>query len=230
MFGAIASIAGGVLGAFGSTSAADTQASAQQAAAQEQRYMFDKINQQQQPFINQGYSANTTLGDLLGLTGTPGTKVGTTGLNQGYLTQQFDPNNLNNNPAYQFALKQGEQAITNSNTPTQGALSSANQKALTNFNVGTANQWENQYFNQYQEQQNNIFNRLSSIAGLGQNAAANVGNSGTQLGQGIAQATAAAGASQAAGTIGASNALSGGLMNAYLLNKFGGSYGGGGYG
>lgn len=224
MFGAIASIAGGVLGAFGSQSAANTQASAQQAAAQVQQNMFDTINKQQQPFINQGYSANTTLGDLLGLTGKPGSKVGNTGLNQGYLTQQFDPNNLNNNPAYQFALQQGQQAITNANTPTQGALSGANLKALTNFNVGTANQWENQYFNQFQEQQNNIFNRLSSIASLGQNAAAQVGNSGTQLGQGIAQATAGAGASQAAGTIGASNALSSGIMNAYLLNKFGSGY------
>jgi hypothetical protein len=89
---------------------------------------------------------------------------------------------------------------------------------LTSFNVGTANQYYGQYFNQFQQQQNNIFSRLSGIAGLGQNAASNVGTSGTQLGGGIAQAQAAAAGSTAGGIVGATNSLgSSAVPLAYLM-------------
>jgi hypothetical protein len=147
-----------------------------------------------------------------------------TSLPGGYLNQTFNPTQaqLNNYPGYQFALQTGGQAVRNADTPGIGALSGAALKDLTNFNVGTANQYYGQYFNQFQTQQNNIFNRLSSIASLGQNAAGNLGNNGAQLGTGIAQAQAAAGGSQAAGQVGIANALSGGASNAagyYYLNN-----------
>ena len=153
---------------------------------------------------------------------------GANGIGFGSLIKPFSPTQeqLNNYPGYQFALQQGGAAVRNADTPGSGALSGAALKDLTNFNVGTANQYYGQYFNQYQEQQNNIFNRLSGIAGLGQNAASNTGNAGSQLGTGIAQAQAAAGGSQAGGIVGETNSLGGALTTAALL-KYGGASGAG---
>lgn len=213
-FIAAAIIGGAAISAIGANSAADTQAAGQQQAAATQKGMFDTINAQEQPFIKAGYGATSNLTDLMGLTGTPGA-TGSTGLPNGYLTSMFNPTQeqLNNYPGYQFALKTGGQAVRNADTPGVGALSGAALKDLMSFNVGTANSYYGKYFDQYQTQQNNIFNRLSSIAGLGQSAASQVGNSGTQLGTGIAQAQAGAAASQAGGIVGATNALAGGANN-----------------
>ncbi len=208
--GVVGGVASGVIGADASKSAANTQASAQEQAAADQMQMFNTINGQEQPFMNAGYGATTSLQQLLGIT--PGTSS-TGGLSNGYLNQTFNPSSITSSPGYQFEQTQGMDQLQNSAAATTGALSGAAQKELANFTTGTAEQYYNDYFNQFQTQQNNIFDRLSSIAGLGQSAAANVGNSGTQLGTGAAQATAAAGGSQAAGTIGAANAYTGGLSS-----------------
>lgn len=205
-------LAAGAISAYGSNQAAKTQAGADNAATASQNARFGQITANSQPFMNAGYGATNTLSQLMGTSGTPGSTVaGTGGLQNGYLTSTFNPTqaDLNNYPGYQFALQQGGQATRNADTPGVGALSGAALKDLTNFNVGTASQYYNQDFNQFQTQQNNIYNRLSGIAGLGQSAAAGVGNSGTQLGQSAAQSTAASGATSAAGTVGVSNALAG---------------------
>lgn len=207
---AAAILGAGAIGAVGSIVAGGEQASGQKQAAQTQQNMFNTLQGNEQPYMQGGAGAESDLRGLLGESGTPGTTVGDTGLQQGFLTQQFDPNSLKGNPAYEFALQQGGQATRNADTPGVGALSGAALKDLTNFDVGTANQYESQYYNQFQTNQNNIFSRLSAIAGLGQNAAAGTGNNGAQLGTGIAQAQAGAAGSEAGGIVGATNALSGG--------------------
>jgi hypothetical protein len=229
---ATAIVGGSVLGAVASNKAANTQADAQKNASATQADMFNTIQTNSKPFTQAGYGATGSLTDLLGTTGTPGTNASGTNLPQGYLTQQFSPTQaqLEAYPGYQFALQQGQQAVRNADTATVGAMSSGTLKDLANYTTGAAAQNYGNFFNQYQTQQNNIFNRLSNIAGLGQSAAAGVGNSGTQLGTGMAQAGAAAGASQAAGTIGAANAITGGVNNlagmAYLNGNSGASSGG----
>jgi hypothetical protein len=70
-------VAAGVIGAVGSTVAAGEQASGQKAAANTQQNMFNTVVGQEQPFLQGGYGAETTLSDM--------TKPG------GYLTQQFNP-------------------------------------------------------------------------------------------------------------------------------------------
>lgn len=227
-----------VVGAVGSNIAAGTQASGQKAAANTQLQMFNTITGQEQPFMNAGVGATNDLTQLLGTspaTGPNGT-AGNTGLPGGYLTQQFNPTQqqLENYPGYQFQLQQGDLAIQNANSPTGGALSGSTLKQLMSFNQGLAGTNYQNYFNQFQTQQNNIFSRLSAIAGLGQNAASNTGTAGTQLGTGIAQAQAAAAGSQAAGIVGGTNAVGGSAVPlAYLLagqNGGGGGGQGGGFG
>ena len=229
------SVVGGVASGIGSESAANTQASAQNNATAEQEGMFNTIEGQEQPFMQAGYGATTSLQQLLGLTG--GTSS-TGGLPNGYLTQtmgpfSFNPSSITSSPGYQFSQTQGLEQTQNALAPNVGALSGPTLQALTNFATGNAEQYYNNYFNQaatqygtnlnsLTSQQNNIFSRLSAIAGLGQNAASNTGTAGTTLGTGIAQSTAAAGASQAAGTVGASNAIGsalGGAGNSYALSS-----------
>ena len=181
-------IGSAVIGAVGSNMAADKQASGQKQAAQTQQGMFNTINQQEQPFIQGGYGANTELQQLMGLQS--GNPAG--GQQNGYLSHQFSPQDFQNNldPGYQFQLQQGQQATRNADTPGSGALSGAALKDLMGFNQGMASTGYQNAFNRYTTQQNNIFARLSGIAGMGQNAASNVGTAGTQLGTGIAQAQA----------------------------------------
>lgn len=214
-----AALVGGIASGVGSSSAASTQANADNNATATQLGMFNTINGQEQPFIQAGYGATSQLSGML----QPG----------GYLNNQtaptFNASTVTNSPGYQFAQQQGLSQVANAEAPNVGALSGPALKALTNFSSGTAAQYYNDYFNQAntvfnqgQTQQNNIFSRLSGIAGLGQNAASNVGTSGTALGTGAAQSTAASGAASAAGTVGAANAVSGaagGASNGYALSS-----------
>lgn len=223
---ATAIVGGAVIGAVGSNLAANTQASGQRQAANTQAAMFNTIVGQEQPFIQAGQGASTTLNQLLGTTpgtGTGGT-AGTTGLPAGYLTQTFNPTQaqLENYPGYQFQLSQGDLALQSANSAGGSAVSGPALKSLMSFNQGLAASNYNQYFNQFQTQQNNIFNRLQQIASLGQNAAGNLGSVGANLGTGIAQAQAGAAASQAGGIVGATNAIGGsGIPLAYLMNNQG---------
>lgn len=218
-------LVGSVVSASGAQSAANTQAAAQNNATANQMSMFNTIQGQEQPFMNAGVTATNQLSSLTA----PG----------GYLNNQtstpfsFDPSSITSSPGYQFSQTQGLQQAQNAIAPNVGALSGPALQALTNYSTGNAEQYYNNYFNQAQSQyltnfntqqtqQQNIFSRLSGIAGLGQNAASNTGTAGTALGTGAAQSTAAAGASQAAGTVGAANAISGGASgvgNAFALNS-----------
>ncbi len=214
---AVAIGGGALIGALGSTSAASTQAGAQTQAANTQLGMFNTLTGNEKPFMQAGQNATTTLSQLLGTA--PGTP--NSGGANGSLLQPFNPtqSQLESYPGYQFALNTGAQATRNQDTPGVGALSGPALKDLTSFNVGAASQNYQNYFNNTQTQQTNIFNRLNSIAGLGQNAAGNLGNTGASLGTGIATAGAAAGGSLAAGTVGAANALSGSAVPlAYLMS------------
>ena len=151
-----------------------------------------------------------------------GGTVGTTGLPTGYLTQTFNPTQqqLENYPGYQFQLSQGDLAVNSANSAGGSALSGAALKNLMTFNQGLAASNYQNYFNQFQTQQSNIFNRLNEIATRGQNAAGNLGTAGTQLGTGIAQAQAAAAGSMAGGIVGTANAVGGSAVPlAYMMSQ-----------
>jgi hypothetical protein len=195
-----------VVGAVGSNMAAGTQAAGQRAAANTQAGMFNTITGQEQPFINAGYDSSKQLNQMMA----PG----------GYLSQTFSPKDLENYPGYQFQKQQGQLALESGNTPGVGAVSGPALKSLMNYNQGLAGTTYGTAFNQFQTQQNNIFDRLNQIATRGQNAAGNLGTAGTTLGTGIAQAQAGAAASQAGGIVGATNSIAGaGVPLAYLMNN-----------
>jgi hypothetical protein len=160
-------------------------------------------------------------GTAAGASGTaPTSNVNGTGLPTGYLTQTFNPTEaqLEAYPGYQFQLSQGDLAVNSASSAGSSALSGPALKSLMSFNQGLASSNYQNYFNQFQTQQNNIFNRLSNIAAMGQNAAGNLGTAGANLGTGIAQAQAAAAGSIAGGISGASNNIGQSILMSNMMN------------
>lgn len=150
--------------------------------------------------------------------------TGGTGLPTGYLTQTFGPEQFRAgmDPGYQWRLQQGAQGVMNTAAAGSGSLSGPALKALMEYNQGAASQEYGAAFDRFQTQQGNIFQRLSSIAGLGQNAAAGVGNQAVATGGNIGANIVGAGNAAAAGQIGAANAYGGALSD---LGSLAGLYG-----
>jgi hypothetical protein len=244
---AVAGVAGSVIQAGGAEEAASQQAGAAENAQQISQNEFNTITQQETPYMQAGYGALSSLDYGLGITpqGATGAVAGQTtggqsvggltregattpgaGSGMGSLTTPFTTANWQQlSPAYNFQLGQGQQNVVNSDAASQGALSGSALKDITAYNQGMANTSFNNAFNQYQTQQGNIFSRLSSVAQSGQNAAANTGQQGTALAGQAAQSAQNIGTAQAGGTVGAANAISGGISSSIPW-----LYGGGGGG
>ena len=167
---------------------------------------------------------------------TPYTNLGTQGttsisnmLNNGYLTNQFNNQDLNAQlaPNYAFQLQQGQQAQNAGANATGGLVGGNAQQALQNYTQNYAGNAYQQAFSNYQNQRQNIYGNLSNIAQIGQNAVSGLGNLSTGTAQGIASLGVGAANAQAAGQVGAANAYSGAAQNlgnlGFLSNVLSGS-------
>ncbi len=149
---------------------------------------------------------------------------------------------MQNDPAYQFDLQQGQQALSRSAAARGVADSGGAAKALAQYTqsnaanayqqvFGNALTQYQQAYNQFQQGQQNVFNRNASLAGLGQtsvgqlnsagsNAANNV--AGIQMGAAsqIGANTIGAGNAMASGFVGAGNAINSGISNARAQNMW----------
>lgn len=208
-------IIGGVISASGAKSAANTQANAAENAQQISENEFNTITGQEKPFMDAGTGALSALDYGLGTGPNIAPAGGSAGMGYGSLTKPFTTSDFQSlSPAYNFQLEQGQQGVRNADSAAGGAMGGAALKDLTDYNQAEANTSFNNAFNQYQTQQGNIFSRLSGIANLGQNAASNTGAQGTALAGQAAQSATNVGTAQAAGTVGAANAISGSISSA----------------
>lgn len=156
----------------------------------------------------------------------------------GKFTDTFKPSDLTTDPSYKWRLEQGTQNL-NSSAAARGMLGSGqNLKDVTNYGQDAASQEYQNAFNRFNTNQTNLYNRISGLAGMGQNTAVGMGAAGTaaaaQMGQNTMSGAASAsnyltsGASaQAAGQVGQANAVTGaingglgGWMNMQMLNRF----------
>lgn len=180
--------------------------------------MFNQEQSNEYPFIQGGQQAQGQLNYLLGQGGqfdNQGQPISNSAGGYGSLNKSFDMNDFKNlSPQYQFNLQQGGQGVLNNASNAQGALSGSALKDLISFNQGSANNAFNSAFSNYQTQQNNVFNRLNTIAGNGINAGSNSTTGSSQFANSIGNTYGSIGASQAAGTVGSANALSGGIQSA----------------
>lgn len=186
---------------------------------------LQQTRQSLQPFINTGYDAQGSLRNFLGL-GAP-----TDGGTYGSLMKPFDAQTFQQykDPGYEFQLQQGQQALQNSQAAKDGALSGAALKDLIGFNQGMANTAYQNAFGRYMSQNDATYNRLSSLLGVGENAAAGLGNTGAQVTSNIGNTLMSGANAQAAGTVGSANAWSGGLNNAAGYYALSGMLGGGSF-
>jgi hypothetical protein len=207
-----AAAAAGVLGAGASLIGSSDQQAAEQSALAQQEQMFQQEQSNEKPFIQGGQGAQTQLNYLLG-TG-PNSGSSSAG-GYGSLNTPFTMDNFKQlSPQYNFDLQQGAQGSLNGSAAGQGALSGAALKDLTSYNQNYANNSFNSAFANYNTQQNNIFARLSNIATLGSSAGSNSTTGAGQFAGTIGNTIGSIGASQAAGAVGAANALGGGLSSA----------------
>lgn len=159
-------------------------------------------------------------------------------------------------PGYQFTRAQGLQAVQNSASARGLGVSGAAMKGAAAYATGLADQTYGNQFNRLLESgqasqsiggnygsigtsytglntalQGNLqnsFNRLLSVSGQGESAAAQAGTTGATLGNAAANAAIAGGAAGAAGSIGVGNALAGGIngvTNAFSQNQAQQAYG-----
>lgn len=226
----VGGVASSAIGASGAKSAANTQANAANNAANLQWQQFQQLQQNLQPYMQLGQNSIPGLQSQLG--------------KLGGMDFSFNPTEaqLEQTPGYQFTLQQGLKGVDNSLAAKGLNLSGAQAKGIAGYTTGLADQtYQQQYQNALQQFQANYgvqsdqYNRLSGLVGLGQSSAAGVGNAGLQTANSAGNFLTSGANAQAAGTVGAANAINGGigalggagslysLMNQQQGNIYGGS-------
>lgn len=177
--------------------AAKTQADAAEKAIQIQKDMFDQVRSDLDPYRTAGSDALAQLMAGMG--------------QDGQFMKTYSGQDIYDDPSYQFRVNQGNNAIQGSAAAQGSLLSGATLKALQNYGQESASQEYQNAYNRFNADQTNQYNRLSNLVGIGQNAAAQTGNAGTQTAQAIANNTMQGANSQAAGTIAAGNSVANGF-------------------
>lgn len=219
----------GGLGYLGATSAANTQANAANNALQfqEQTYnanqprinaansAFDSASTNFQPWLQTGQSANYTLGQLMGGTGSSG-------------NTSPDYSSFFNSPDYNFAQQQGQKGVINGANAQGVGLSGGTLKDLDTFNSGLATQQYGNYFNrlmQMSQAGQSAATGISNVAGMKGNLATGAANANNTGAANVGNSMQAVGQAQASGIVGGTNAITGsvnsGISNSLLANYLG---------
>jgi len=204
--------------------AANLQYSLGQQSLGFQQQEWNTQQQNEQPWLQAGQGA---VGQLSQLAGPNGLQP---------WNQQFQAPTAateQNDPGYQFRLQQGNQALQNSAAASGNLLTGGTAKAIQQYGQDYAsNEYSNVYnralgqyqqnYNIFEQNQANQFNRLASVAGLGQTAAGQLGQQGqaaasnisgtnATIGGQVGQSILNQGAATASGYAGIANAGMGGL-------------------
>lgn len=106
------------------------------------------------------------------------------GLQSGAFTPGVNPQNLANDPGYQFRMQQAQQALQRSAAATGGLNSGAFLKGLDQYSQGLASQEYGDAWNRDFQAKQARLQSMMGLSGMGLNAAQNLG----QLGAGYANA------------------------------------------
>jgi len=167
-------------------------------ALAQQLRMFEMGREDMAPYREAGYTALQDIKDLMPM-----------------FTQQFGPEQLARylDPSMDFRMKYGTKATERLGNVSGGAISGNTMRALTEFGQDLASTEYANAFNRAQTEPTNIFNRLSNIAGLGQNAVSTGVQAQQAFGNQASNIMTGQAAAQAAGTVGQANAYAGALGN-----------------
>lgn len=193
-----ASVASGLIGSSAAKDAASKQADAAANSLALQKSMFDTTQANFKPYLDVGKGATYSLGSLYGI----GQDGNTTNANQDY-SKFYD------SPDYKFAQDQGALGLDRYQNAKGLALSGGALKDVAQFNQGLATQ-----------QYGNYFNRLLSLSQIGQNAASGSASSAANFSGQMSNSIQGQGQAQAAGIVGSSNALTGGINSGISNSLF----------
>lgn len=226
--GALGSVGGALISANAASNAADKQAAGAKYATDLQNQGYQQQRSDMMPWMDAGRGALSQMGQMT--------------QNAPSFTGQDFQNNMD--PGYGFLRDQGQLAMQRSAAAKGGLQTTGTLKALNGYTQGLASQEYEKAYSRFMNNQNTQFSRLSSLAGMGQGAASQMGNASManagSLGNIAMGAANAAGAADIArGNIwgnaitgigksvqgGISTAMTGGMMPSGL-----GSMGGGGGG
>lgn len=177
-------------------------------------------------------AANAEFADIERMRQAAGNGASGAGIGAGDLSRSFSLSDFQKDPGYDFRLNQGLDSVQGSRAARGSMLSGSTLKALSDYGSNYASSEYGKAYDRFNNDQATRFNRLASIAGVGQNATNNVGTAGAQYAASAGSNMIGAGNAAAAGTVGTANAISGGLSNLqslYQLNQMNGSRGGGAY-
>lgn len=220
-------------GAFGSAevgsdaakSAAQTQSDSAEQALQFQEGVYGDQKTNQAPFLAAGQQS---VGQLMNDISSGKYGTGSTPAFTAPTAAEAEAT-----PGYQFTQQQGDKGILEGASGLGGSVSGGTLKAVDQYNSGLASSTYQQTYNNslstYQQNlanQNQEFSQLYNTAALGEGSANAINNSGTAAATNIGNLMTQQGNSQAAGTVGSANAISGGIgsatngvLNSYLLSK-----------
>lgn len=194
---AVATVGSAAVASNASKKAAKAQAQAAESANDLQWRMYEQSRADQAPWRDAGQNALTQLMQRVG--------------QGGDLSRSFTMGDFQADPGYQFRLSEGMKGLENSAAARGGLLSGAALKAASQYNQNFASGEFNNAFNRFNANQTNQFNRLASLAGVGQQAATQIGNQAMQTGQIVGNNITGAGNARASGYVGSANAVNNGI-------------------
>lgn len=108
------------------------------------------------------------------------------GVPEGYgsLLERFDLSKFEEEPGYQFRLAEGNKALERKLNAAGKTFSPEAAKALQSYGQGLASEEYGNAYNRYNIDQQNIYNRLAGLAGMGQAASGQLAGAGQNYAQG----------------------------------------------
>lgn len=197
-----------LLGSSASSKAAKAQTQAAREGDAAQERMFERQVELQEPFRQAGVNALPELVEASRYT-------------------PFSMEQFQQDPGYQFRMREGLKALDRTAAARGGLLSGAQLRGVTRYGQEMGAQEYTNAFNRYQAERQARLNPLQSLAGMGQTTASTLGQQAGQYGQSMAQGAAQMGNIRASGYMGQANALTGALgqglnyyQNQQMLNRF----------
>jgi len=213
---AAGSVASSAIGAHAAGKAASQQANASKSAQQIQQEEWQQQQQNEQPFLQQGTTAVNHLSQLVNDPSYSNYPGGT------FSAPTLDE--ARNSPGYQFELQTGSDALTKQAAATGNLMSGNTGTELEKFGTGLADTTYGDLYNRslqsymtnynvWNTDTSNQVNRLQALANLGGNTAANLGTQGQNFATNQGNLLNQQGTAEASGTVGAANAVTGGISN-----------------
>lgn len=209
---AASQLIGGAISASGASSAGDTINQAGQAQSGYLKGLLDEIRSYVQPYITAGTGAVNTLSRLMGINGSGGADNPLSS----FLLQPFNPTQqeVEQQPGYQFRLDQGLKQVQSGFSAAGLGTSGNATKGAVDYATGTAASGWQQDFNNYWTNRLNIAQLLGGLGTAGQTGIGQYTTAAGQLGTGGASTALTGAQGSAAGTLGTTNAIAGGLTGA----------------